>query len=296
MGKGGGCECASGLKIYIGKRASACKQCRGSLFEKMTSFNVCCCCLLRKINDDSQVSAFRISQKQRSRKYIPCTGRALFFHLICWIMLRSARLKNRCTARPLCNHQQRHLLRNGFNQPPIARHIRLAHGHDVGLCQCCPINRRLGRDKLIGIPLPHPALRAGAGDGVRLRSKKVEKIKADLIADRAEEDGLGHWPMLGEVGGREQSGPAMQVLDALAIGLVDILKDSGRCRRHYMEVKPLELRSELKIRAKGSEDIGRVAEAVGKETCVGGSTAGRKTAGNYIMADVAYDKGMVNAQ
>jgi hypothetical protein len=63
-----------------------------------------------------------------------------------------------------------------------------------------------------------------------------------------------------------------------------------------MEVKPHELRSELKIRAVGSEDLGGVAEAVGQQASISGSTAGCEPIGNQIMADVAYDKGMVIVQ
>ena len=56
-----------------------------------------------------------------------------------------------------------------------------------------------------------------------------------------------------------------------------------------MEVYPLELRSKLKIGAKRSEDLGRIAEAVGKKASISGGASGRIAVGDYIMADVADD-------
>ena len=94
--------------------------------------------------------------------------------------------------------------------------------------------------------------------------------------------------MLSEIGGREQFRPAMQVLGALAV-VVDIFENSSVWRGFYMEVYPFELRSKLKIRAKRSEDLGRIAEAVGKKASISGGASGRIAVGDYIMADVADD-------
>ncbi|MCF8247664.1 MAG: hypothetical protein K9J37_21520 [Saprospiraceae bacterium] len=96
-----------------------------------------------------------------------------------------------------------------------------------------------------------------------MRSEKIQKLEADLIADGAEKDSLGRLPAIWKVGGGERIGPAVQVLGALAI-VVDVLENGGLRRRNGVEVNPLKLRSELKIRTEGGKDGRVVVKAMGK--------------------------------